>query len=161
MHLAYRYGVDRIWVVNVGDIKPMEFPINFFMDFAWNPEAWPAERLPEYTRLWAEEQFGAQYAEEIAHILTQYTRFNARRKPELLSPETYSLVNYREAETVVAEYNDLAKKAREIYEALPTEFHDAFYQLVLHPTEACANLNELCDRKRVTDFMSAETRPDQ
>ena len=143
MHLAYRYGVDRIWVVNVGDIKPMEFPINFFMDFAWNPEAWPAERLPEYTRLWAEEQFGAQYAEEIAHILTQYTRFNARRKPELLSPETYSLVNYREAETVVAEYNDLAKKAREIYEALPTEFHDAFYQLVLHPTEACANLNEL------------------
>ena len=57
MHLAYSYGVDRIWIVNVGDIKPMEFPAQFFLDYAWNPNAWPAERLPEYTRNWAEQQF--------------------------------------------------------------------------------------------------------
>jgi len=143
MHLAYEYGCDRIWIVNVGDIKPVEFPIDFFLDYAWNPDDWPAERLLEYSRLWAEEQFGTQYAAEIAEILAQYTRFNSRRKPELLSPETYSLINYREAETVVAEYNELARKARRIYEALPTEYRDAFYQLVLHPTEACANLNDL------------------
>ncbi len=62
MHLAYEYGVKQIWIVNVGDIKPMEFPIEFFLDYAWNPEQWPAERLPEYTRLWAERQFGTQYA---------------------------------------------------------------------------------------------------
>jgi hypothetical protein len=143
MHLAYEYGCDRIWIMNVGDIKPMEFPISFAMDYAWNPEAWPAGRLPEYSRQWATEQFGPQYAPEIAMILEQYTRFNSRRKPELLAPETYSLVNFREAEKVVSEYNELARKARKIYEALPAEYRDAFYQLVLHPTEACANLNDL------------------
>lgn len=143
MHLAYEYGCDRIWIMNVGDIKPMEFPISFAMDYAWNPDAWPAERLPEYSRQWAAEQFGPQYTAEIAMILEQYTRFNSRRKPELLAPETYGLVNYQEAEKVVSEYNELAQKARRIYEDLPAESRDAFYQLVLHPAEACANLNDL------------------
>ncbi|MFC1551481.1 glycosyl hydrolase 115 family protein [Candidatus Latescibacterota bacterium] len=143
MNLAYRHGVDRIWLVNVGDIKPMEFPIEFFLDFAWNPDLWPAERLPEYTRKWAEEKFGAEHAADIAGIMTQYTRFNSRRKPELLAPDTYSLIHYREAETVVGEYNALAEKARRIYDTLPTEYRDAYYQLVMHPVEACANLNDL------------------
>ncbi|HCV43001.1 MAG TPA: glycosyl hydrolase, partial [Bacteroidetes bacterium] len=143
MHLAYEYNARQIWIVNVGDIKPMEFPISFFLDYAWNPEQWPAERLPEYTRQWAQQQFGEKHAKEIADILTDYTRFNSRRKPELLSPETYTLVNYREAETVVAEYNALCEKAKRISGALPSEYNDAFYQLVLHPVEACSNLNEL------------------
>ncbi|MDP2885792.1 MAG: glycosyl hydrolase 115 family protein [Ignavibacteria bacterium] len=143
MHLAYKYGVDRIWIVNVGDIKPMEFPTQFFLDYAWNPDKWPAERLPQYTRDWAEQQFGSRYAREIADIITKYTQYNSRRKPELLSPNTYSLTNYREAETVVAEYNTLAQKAQRISASLPVEYRDAFYQLVLHPVLACSNLNEM------------------
>jgi hypothetical protein len=143
MHLAYNSGVDRIWIVNVGDIKPMEFPISFFLDYAWDPGKWPAERLPEYTRLWAERQFGAKYANGIAEIITEYTKYNARRKPELLSPDTYSLTNYHEAETVVADYAKLNDKAQRIYQSLPTEAKNAFYQLVLHPVEACSNLNDL------------------
>ena len=55
MHLASEYGANKIWIVNVGDLKPMEFPISFFLDYAWNPRAWPAERLPEYARQWAEQ----------------------------------------------------------------------------------------------------------
>ncbi|NUO80250.1 glycosyl hydrolase 115 family protein, partial [candidate division KSB1 bacterium] len=143
MHLAYRYGANRIWIVNVGDIKPMEFPLEFFLDYAWNPEQWPAERLPEYTELWAEQQFGVEHAKDIAEILNQYTRFNSRRKPELLAPNTYSLVDYREAETVVAEYNELAARAQRLSDSLPPEYKDAFYQLVLHPVQACSNLNAL------------------
>ena len=85
MHLAYRHGVDRIWLVNVGDLKPMEFPIEFFLDYAWNPDKWPAESLPEYTRLWAEQQFGPKYAADIADILNKYTKYNGRRKPEMLA----------------------------------------------------------------------------
>jgi hypothetical protein len=143
MHLAYEHGVDRIWIVNVGDIKPMEFPIEFFLDYAWNPEKWPAERLGEYTRLWAATQFGDQHAAEIAEILTTYTKYNARRKPELLAPDTYSRVNFREAETVVTDYNELCAKAERIGRSLPMEFNDAYFQLVQFPVEACANLNEL------------------
>jgi len=143
MHLAYEAGANRIWIVNVGDIKPMEFPTQFFLDYAWNPERWPAEKLPEYTRRWAEKTFGAHHASEIANLVTTYSRFNSRRKPELLAPETYSLTNYREAETVVAEYNALTERAERVSAALPVEYRDAFYQLVLHPIQASANLNEL------------------
>jgi hypothetical protein len=143
MHLAYRYGVDRIWIVNVGDIKPMELPTHFFLDYAWNPEAWPAERLAEYHHGWAEQQFGAEHAADIARILAQYTRYNGRRKPELLAPDLYSLVNYREAERIVADYSRLADEAEGIALALPDEYRDAYYQLVLHPVKACANLNEM------------------
>ncbi|GAA4443962.1 glycosyl hydrolase 115 family protein [Pontibacter saemangeumensis] len=143
MQMAHKYGADRIWIVNVGDIKPMEFPLEFFLDYAWNPDKWPAERLQEYTILWAEEQFGSQYAQPIAEILAKYSKFNGRRKPELISPETYSLTNYREAERVVEAYNKLVEKAEQIYEELPAEYKDAYYQLVLFPVKASANLNEL------------------
>src|SRR6185295_19187290 len=86
MHLSYSYGAKRIWIVNVGDLKPMEFPILFFLDYAWNPSRWPADRLPEYTRRWAAQQFGESQAAAIADMLTAYTRYNSRRKPELLAP---------------------------------------------------------------------------
>lgn len=143
MNLAYRHGVDRIWIVNVGDLKPMEFPIEFFLDYAWNPDQWPADKLFEYTRQWAESQFGSTYATQIASLLNDYTRFNSRRKPELLEPSTYSLTNYQEAERITNEYNVLAEKATALYKKMPANYKDAFYQLVLHPVAACANLNEL------------------
>ncbi|HTI07206.1 MAG TPA: glycosyl hydrolase 115 family protein [Puia sp.] len=143
MHLAWSYGADRIWIVNVGDIKPMEFPTEFFMDYAWNPGKWPAAKLPGYTREWAARQFGPLHAEAIAQLLTGYTKYNGRRKPELLSPDTYSLLNYREAATVVEDYNKLAEKADSIYKLLPADYRDAYYQLVLYPVLAGANLNEL------------------
>ncbi len=143
MNMAYRHGVDRIWVVNVGDLKPMEFPIEFFLDFAWNPDQWTADKLPEYSRKWAENQFGSKYSTEIASLIDDYTRFNSRRKPELMEPTTYSLMNYKEADRVVNEYNELAKKAQSLYELMPDNYKDAFFELVLHPIAACANLNEM------------------
>ncbi|HEX4851279.1 MAG TPA: glycosyl hydrolase 115 family protein, partial [Puia sp.] len=111
MHLAYEYGVDRIWIVNVGDIKPMEFPISFFLDYAWNPKKWNEKNLPDYYVQWASRQFGEQHAKEIAYLIARYTLFNSRRKPELLSPETYSLTNYEEADRVVNEYKQLERQA--------------------------------------------------
>lgn len=143
MHLAYNYGAKRLWLVNVGDIKPMEFPISFFLDYAWDPEAFPAEKLPQYYTHWASRQFGQEKAQEIGEILSLYTKYNSRRTPEMLSPDVYSLTNYLEAETIVTDYNELLEKAELIYNALPEEYHDAFYQLVLFPVAACTNLNEM------------------
>jgi hypothetical protein len=143
MHLANEYGANRISIVNVGDLKPMEFPIQFFLDYAWDPAAWPAERLPEYTRHWAEQQFGQAHATEIAEFITRYSVYNGRRKPELLAPETYSLANYREAERVVADWDTLAARAERLNTVMPAEYRDAYYELVLHPIQASANLNGL------------------
>jgi hypothetical protein len=143
MDLAYQYGVDKIWIVNVGDIKPMEFPIEFFLDMAWNPENFNARNLQDYYVNWAKENFENQFTEEIAEILKLYTKYNSRRKPELLDSKTYSITNYNEADRIVAEYKRLVEKANSINEKLKPEYKDAFYQLVLFPVLASANLNEL------------------
>ncbi len=143
MTLAKQYGADRIWIVNVGHFKGYELPIEYFLDLAWNTERQTSENIDEYTQLWAARQFGETYSKEIGEILSTYTKYNGRRKPELLSPFTYSLVNYREAERVVEDYKTITLKAEEIFNKLPSEMHDAFYQLVLFPTKASALVNEL------------------
>jgi len=143
MRLTWEYGVREIWLVNVGDLKPMELPIQFFLDYAWNPEKIKAGDLPGYYTSWADAQFGGAFSNEIGDILARYTKYNARRKPELLDPSTYSLDYFNEAERVVREYQFLEKEAREIMEKLPGEVQDAYFQLVFYPVEVCANLNEM------------------
>ncbi len=143
MHLAWAYGARRLWIVNVGDIKPMEFPISFFLDYAWDPEGCGLDCLADYPRRWAAEQFGEAHGAQIGELLTRYTQYNARRKPELLAPDTYSLTNFDEADRVLAEWQSLAGKAEGVARALPPEAQDAYFELVLYPILASANLNDL------------------
>jgi hypothetical protein len=143
MHLAYEYGVNKIWIVNVGDIKPMELPTQFFLDYAWNPKKWNAENLPVYYEQWAEQQFGRKYAKAIAGIVGKYSKYNSRRKPELLDANTYSIHNYNESKRITNDYLNLVTQAEMINKQLPADYKDAFFQLVLHPVKASANLNEL------------------
>jgi hypothetical protein len=143
MNLAYEYNANQIWIVNVGDLKPMEFPIEFFLDYAWAPDAIPAEKLKDYMINWSGKQFGQDHANDIADILDLYSKYNGRIKPELLNDKTYNLANYNEFENVVADYNSLKNRSKFIYDRIPANQKDAFYQLVLHPVEASANLNEL------------------
>lgn len=143
MNLAYQWGVEDLWLVNVGDLKPMELPISFFLDFGWNASNFEANDLPAFYTNWAKEQFGEKHAAEIAEILSLYTKYNARRTPEMLKPDTYSLTNYREADKIVNEYNTLLERSKKIYADLSDEYKAAFYQLVLSPVEFCSNLNEM------------------
>ncbi len=143
MNLAQAYGANRIWVVNVGDLKPMEFPIEFFLNFARNPERWGKDNLQEFTRLWAEREFGPESAAEIADIVSKYTQYNARRKPEQLEPDTFSLVNYREADRVYSDWKTLAERAEKVDQQLSEDKRDAFFELVLYPVKASAIVNEL------------------
>ncbi len=143
MSRAKEYGADRIWIVNVGHFKGYEVPLEYFMNLAWNTSRWTNQNLEEYTQRWATREFGPEYAKEIAHIIDGYTRFNGRRKPELLSPATYSLTNYHEAENVVAEYDSIANQAEELQKQLPEDERNTFYELVLFPTKACAIVNRL------------------
>jgi hypothetical protein len=143
MSLAKQYGADRIWIVNVGHFKGYEFPLEYFMNLAWNSDRWTNDNLDEFTRLWAAREFGPEYAADIADIITKYTKYNGRRKPEMLAPDTYSLVNYSEAEKVVADFKAIADQAEAIHNKLPADRRDAFYQLILFPTKASALVNEL------------------
>ena len=166
LHLTYTYGVDRLWVVNCGDMKAEELPLQFFLDYAWNPDRWPLERLGEWERRYAEQNFGPRHAEEIADILHTYGVLQARRKPELLNrrisvdpdkdlttdpsavvyddeASPYSLTSYREIERVTEEWRRLAERAERVGAALPERDQDAYYQLVLYQVKATANLYAL------------------
>ncbi len=143
MNLAYRYDANRIWIVNVGSLKPREFPIEFFLTLAWDPQRWPKEKISEFTRAWAEREFGPANAPQIANIISQYTKYNGRRKPELLEPGTFSLVDYQEADTVLAGWKSITAEAEHIYRNLPENARAAFFELVLYPVKACEQVNEL------------------
>ena len=141
MHMAWQYKARQIWIVNVGDIKPMEYPISFFLEYAWNPTRIGAGDLQRFAEKWAAAQFPDVHAVEIADILSKYSKYNSRRKPEMLSPDTYNLEE--EWPLVIQEYNQLLTRAEKVNNALPAEYKDAYFQLVLHPVRASANINEL------------------
>ncbi|HNX93893.1 MAG TPA: glycosyl hydrolase 115 family protein [Holophaga sp.] len=143
MSQAHAFGADRIWIVNVGDLKPMELPIEFFLRLAWNPDAMDAASVPAFVRKWAAREFGEADSAEIAEIVQLYQRFNGRRKPEMLSPDTFSLIHEREAERVVEDWKALEQRAEAVYRRLPKSALDAFDQLVLHPVKACRVVNEM------------------
>ena len=143
MTLAHESGANQIWIANVGHLAHLQFPMEFFLTLAWNPDAWPKERIPEFTTRWAAREFGNEFAMPIADIVAQFTHFNTRRKPELLAPGTFSVVNYAEADRVVADWQAVADAAEKISAQLPAERRDAFFELVLYPVKACANLNAL------------------
>lgn len=143
MHLAASYGATRIWIVNVGDLKPLELPIEFFLRMAWNPASFTKDDIAAYTRRWAERDFGPEHAAEIAYVVSRYTKYNGWRKPELVKPDTFSLLHYHEAERVEAAWSDLVRRAEALYARLPPDQRDAFFQLVLHPTRASALMAEI------------------
>jgi hypothetical protein len=140
MQQAYAHGARRLWIVNVGDIKPLEYPTAFFLDLAWNPEAMPLQRLADYPREWAALQFGPTHAAEIGQLLSRYALAAARRKPELLAPGTYSLGEWRR---VIGEWDALERDASALRGRLPATCQDAYFELVLHPIMANANLHRL------------------
>jgi hypothetical protein len=143
MNLAREYGATQIWIANVGDLKPLEIPLEFFLRMAWNPNAVDKDKIVQYQINCSERDFGKENAAEIAAIVSKYAKYNGWRKPELLKPDTFSLLHYREAERVETAWRELEEKADNLNSKLPMQSRDAFYELVLHPVKACANLNHL------------------
>lgn len=143
MNLALKYGADRLWVVNVGDGKPMEFPVEFFLDYARTPERWDKDHLDEFTKLWAAREFGPEHADEIAAAMEEYTRYNGRRKPELIDPATFSLANYGEADRVETEWRGLEERVDKLAAKLPEDERASYFELIQYPVDACANLTEM------------------
>ena len=143
LNQALHHGADRIWITNVGDLKPLELPIEFFLAMAWDPASVGRDKIQAWTEAWAERDFGAAPARDIASIVSRYAKYNAWRKPEVLKPDTYSLEHHGEAARIAALWAELRRQAEAVNARLPAEQHAAYYQFALHPVRACANLNEL------------------
>ena len=142
MNLCYRYGVSELWVVNVGDLKPMEYPITFFLDMAWNPDRFNPSNLIDHSVDFCRSVFGAEEAEEAARLLRTYAKYNRRITPENLNSKTFSM-NYGEWPRVAAAYAQLAADAEALAGRLPATMQDAWYQLLGYPILACSNLYDM------------------
>lgn len=138
--LAYETGIDDLWVVNVGDLKPKEVPIDFIMRYAWSPEAVPADGADVWLERWAARTFGEAHAQAIASIVERYSRYNLWRKAEVQTTDIFSLVNHHEADRVAAMWDDVAREADSLYRLMPEEYKDAYFQLVLYPAKASAGV---------------------
>ncbi|GAB2988133.1 glycosyl hydrolase 115 family protein [Amycolatopsis acidiphila] len=159
LNQAYQYGVNRLWTVNVGDLKNDELPTQFFLDYAWNPARWPLAKLGEWERRYTAESFGPWQAGAIAEVLHTYAILQSRRKPELLNrrittgPDNqvvyddqaspFSLTDYQELDRVTAQWQQLAAQAEAIRRTLPAALQDAYYELVYYEVKASANLYAL------------------
>ena len=140
--LAYENGIDRLWILNVGDLKPMEYPISQFMDMAWNPRKYDVNNITRHTRNWCAQQFGESQADETARILNLICKYNGRCTPEMLDKNTYSLEN-GEWQEVVNQYLQLEADALRQYNSLPAAYHDAYRQIILFPIEVMSNLHQM------------------
>ena len=142
LNLAYQTGIDRVWIINVGDLKPKEMPIDFIMHYAWNPDDYPADKIDQYMVDWARSIFGGEYAREIADIVTEYSKMNLERKPEVQSVGIYS-VETGEAQRMYDRWDELEKRTLSLSKKMSAEMQDAFYQLVEYPAVASAGVAKI------------------
>lgn len=142
LQLTYSYGVDKVWILNVGDLKPNEYPMDFFLNMAWNPTAFNQDNVAEYERQFCEQQFGAEESKEAAEMISTYCKYNARITAEMLDHRTYNLTSGEFLQVKDAYLALEAQSMRQHYR-LPTRSKDAYMQLILHPIRAMANLYDM------------------
>lgn len=149
MNKAFQYGADKLWVLNVGDIKPGEIGMEFFLEMACDPTRYRQDNVREFLVRWASRDIDPRFAEETASIMEDYYRLGLARRPEHLvqakrkDPPIYSWFSHAhsndEAMQRVEAYENLSQRAQAIYDQLPTLRKDAFFQFVLYPVQ-CASL---------------------
>ena len=136
---AYAYGADRLWIINVGDIKPGEMETEFAMDLAWDVNAWPPEKANGYIIKWAARTFGNAFAREIAEIKKVYYNLAAAGKPEHMDRVQFST---KEMEKRLAAYQEIARKTEILKGRIPTHLQDAYFQLIFYPVISATKMNE-------------------
>ncbi|MEO8403690.1 MAG: glycosyl hydrolase 115 family protein [Chitinophagaceae bacterium] len=139
MTKAYQDGATKLWVVNVGDIKPAEAETQFYMDLAWNINQWKPGKANEYSYAWAEETFGKKFAREIAYIKDQYYALARQVRPEHMNSVNFFWEN---EEDRLIRYNKIASLATTIYNTIDPSLKDAFYELILYPVLGAKLMNE-------------------
>lgn len=142
LELTYDYGVDKLWILNVGDLKPMEYPITLFLDMAWNPKQFTPDNLLGHTLRFFEQQLGPDQAKEATRIFNLLCKYNGLVTPEMLDRNTYNLET-GEWKEVADNYARLEAEALRQYLTLAPEQRDAYNELILFPLQIMSNLYQM------------------
>ncbi len=152
--LAADNGLDRMWILNVGDLKPMEYPITLFMDMAWNPREYGVENITDHTLRFCQEVFGKEQAAEAARILNLISKYNGRSTAEMLDASTYN-VESGEWRRVADGYMRLEAEALRQYITLDARYRDAYQQLILFPVQAMSNIYQMYYAQAMNKMLAA------
>ena len=161
LSVAYRSGIDKLWVLNVGDIKPMEYPIDLFLNTAWHgPQPTATEHLYDFCRqTFAEASVsGADVSQEIAGMINTYSKYAGRVTPEMLDADTYS-IETGEWREVVGDFVSLEAEATRLFSDLKPEYADSYRELVLFPIQAMANLYQLYHAVAMNRYYGKQNDP--
>ena len=159
LSLAYDFGIQRMWILNVGDLKPMEYPIQLFMDMAWNPKEYTVQTVTDHTRRFFQSVLSGSVAEEAASIYNRNCQYMARVTPEMLDARTYN-VESGEWRQVADDYQRLELRALRLYDQIPAEARDFYRQLILFPVQAMANLYDMYYAQAMNQHLAASNNPD-
>lgn len=156
MRKAYDTGAGRYWLLNVGDIKPGELGMKFFLDMAWDIDRFDFDSAHAFPAEYLASVFGARYRAELADIMDNYYLLGFQHKPEAMGwgyewnnhhdrervvDTDFSFVNYNEAERRMAAYDRIAAKSERLLNALPEAFRAAYFELVHYPVKGSALMN--------------------
>ena len=163
LSLAYDHGIQRMWILNVGDLKPMEYPITLFMDMAWNPKTYTLQNVTDHTRAFFRTVLGGSAAEntvaEAADIYNTNCQYMARVTPEMLDAKTYNLET-GEWKRVRDDYLTLETRVLRLFDEVPAESRDAFRQVLLFPVQAMANLYDMYYSQAMNQYTAKAGLPD-
>jgi hypothetical protein len=144
MTKAFDYGADKVWILNVGDLKPAEFDIEFFINLAWNPRAWNGTNTYDLLQKQIARDFGDKNAGEITSIMAEYYRLNFQRKPEHIFFPSNNLFSADEITERLAAWKNLTGRVDAIGNKISSGSRDAFFELVGYPVRTAAAMNEKC-----------------
>ena len=143
---AYEYGIRKLWICNVGDLRPVELPLNYFMDLAFDFDYWQQpNKTGEYLDKWVRQQFAEvsdDTAESIGNLLNDYINMNGRRRPEATHPDTFDVPS-NEAFIELRCADKILSDCEKLKAVIPEELYDKFYGLVYFPAAASANLRRM------------------
>lgn len=149
MNKAYQNGAKKMWIVNVGDIKPAEYDIELFMDMAWNINSIKSDGLNQYLKDWASREFSAKISSEVSAVFEEYYRLAFLRKPEYMgwsqteptTPVKLSDFSEKEIWNRIKAYDKLIEKIDSLSAFIPQKRKDAWFQLAVYPVKGAAYMN--------------------
>ena len=168
MKLAYDRGIQKMWVLNVGDIKPAEYQIELFLDMAWNIDEVNEIGVTVHLKSWLEREFGSNCAEELLPAMEAHYQLSYIRKPEFMGntreeerdPKYKVIKDLPWSEQTISErlrsYTVLSDVVERIESNIPADRQDAYFQLVKYPVQAAAQMN----RKILTAQLARHSKVD-
>jgi hypothetical protein len=152
LHKAWENDARRIWVINVGDIKPAEIGISYFADFAWHADSFGPDSQPRFLHKFATEQFGLQFTEPIASLLNTFYHLGTVRKPELMERSWALSLTDTFAEQLRHDYQKLIDDEEALAGSMPENTRDAYFEMIGFPARVLGATGLIFLADRATQF---------